>query len=81
MFETLRNHLTPFLNKEAIEIIDVSAKELGEDANDIYEKDLYESIGFQNGFKPWTDSRAVGMLGPLVALHTIERIEDVYFEA
>ena len=66
---------------ETIDIIDVSAKELGEDANQIYEKDLYESIGFQNGNKPWTDLSGIGMLGPLIILHTFERISGFYEEA
>lgn len=59
----------------------MSAKELGEIADNIYEKDLYESIGFQNGSKPWTDIRGIGMLGPLILLHTFERIKSYYSEA
>lgn len=42
------------------------------------DKHLYESIGFSNGLNPITDTRAVGVLGPLVIINFLERIELIY---
>ena len=44
----------------------------------LYEKDCYEAIGFQNGYAPYTDLRAVGLLGPLVIVNFFERLEMIY---
>ena len=42
------------------------------------EKHKYEDIGFQNGVNPITDTRAVGMLGPLIILNLFERLDKLY---
>lgn len=39
------------------------------------DKDLYEAIGFQNGMKPWTDCRAVGLLGINLLINFFENIQ------
>ena len=44
----------------------------------LYEKDCYEAIGFQNGYKPYTDLRTVGLLGPLVIVNFLERLDMIY---
>jgi len=59
--------------------------------NDKYfEKDITESVGFTNGFKPWEDiinqSNApdeinCGLLGLICALNFFERIDKIYEEA
>jgi hypothetical protein len=81
ILETLKNHVTPFLPDNLFNVIDVTAKELGENAENLYKKDLFEAIGFQNGFKPWTDFRGLGLLGPILMIHLFERIDKIYSEA
>ena len=49
--------------------ITVIAKELGDKANKLYNKDLYECIGFSNGFKPENDLKANGMFNLIVMTH------------
>ena len=44
--ESVKNHLTTFLPDNIVKIIDVTATEMGERADAIYKKDLYEAIGF-----------------------------------
>ena len=41
----------------------------------------WEYIGFQNGNKPQTDTRAVGILGPMIVLNFLERIWKIQDEA
>ena len=44
----------------------------------LIEKHIYESIGFQNGLNPITDTRAVGVLGPLMVINLFERLDRIY---
>ena len=45
------------------------------------DKDKWESIGFQNGNKPFTDCRAVGIGGLILIIEFLERVENMYMEA
>ena len=69
------------LQKKTLKIIDVTAKELGNKANKLYNKDLYECIGISNGFEPYNDFKANGMFNLIVMTHLFERIDDIYSEA
>lgn len=43
------------------------------------EKDIYETLGFQNGNKPWTDIReGTGILCLISLLNFIERTNEIY---
>lgn len=52
-----------------------------------FEKDITESVGFTNGYKPWEDlvdqqeEINCGMLGLICALNFFERIEKIYEDA
>ena len=45
------------------------------------DKEIYETLGFQNGLNPATDLRAVGMLGPIMIIHFVERVAKIYRHA
>tara|TARA_B110000285_G_C15059692_1_gene581648 strand:- start:669 stop:875 length:207 start_codon:yes stop_codon:yes gene_type:complete len=55
ILDTVRNYIILHLQIKTLDVIDVTAKELGDKANKLYNKDLYECIGFSNGFKPEND--------------------------
>ena len=42
------------------------------------DKDLYEAIGFQNGRKPWTDCRGVGLMGINLLISFFENINKAH---
>jgi len=42
---------------------------------------LYEAVGFQNGFKPWTDARAIGIMGLNLVKNFFHRVEVFYLDA
>ena len=44
------------------------------------DQDLYETIGFQNGAKPWTDCRAVGLMGINLLICFFENINKSHLE-
>ena len=47
----------------------------------LLDKEIYETLGFQNGLNPQTDLRAVGMLGPIMIINFINRIQRIYRHA
>ena len=51
------------------------------DHGQILRKDLYEAVGFQNGFKPWTDARAIGIMGLNLVKNFFYRVEVYYLDA
>ena len=69
MLDTVRNYIILHLQNKTLDVIDVTAKELGDKANKLYNKDLYECIGFSNGFKPENDLKANGMFNLIVMTH------------
>ena len=79
ILETLRAHLLS--NEQSTErtpsMIETHAKVLNLDQ----EKDKWESIGFQNGNRPYTDCRAVGIQGPILLIEFFEKIEKMFIEA
>jgi hypothetical protein len=42
---------------------------------------LYEAVGFQNGRKPWTDSRAIGIMGLNLVINFFYRVDVFYIDA
>ena len=55
MIETVRHYIILHLQTSTLKVIDITAKELGDRANKLYNKDLYECIGFSNGYEPYND--------------------------
>jgi hypothetical protein len=49
MLETVKNQIILHLQSKTLGIIDITAKLLGDAATKLYNKDLYECIGFSNG--------------------------------
>ena len=47
--------------------------------NIMFEKDINETVGFQNGFKPYTDFRTCGVFGAITLINFFERV-DLIFE-
>ena len=59
-----------------------ATKPLGQNHhNKLFQKDLFEAVGFQNGFKPWTDTRAVGIMGLNLVKNFFYRVEVFYSDA
>jgi hypothetical protein len=48
-----------------------------DDEHPIYQKELYEAVGFSNGLKPEHDLRAIGMLGPALLMKFIEKVKNI----
>ena len=76
---TVRNHISNFISKKTLNILD--ATHSLKDHNQILKKDLYEAVGFQNGFKPWTDARAIGIMGLNLVKNFFYRVEVFYLDA
>ena len=82
--------MTKYLPKEIQKVLEVSEKRENLDIfkqssvdsikNPIAEKDLYEAVGFQNGFQPHQDARAINMIGIVLLLNFFDRINLVYQE-
>ena len=64
----------PLETKKTLEI----AKTFITQKDYIFQKDLYESVGFINGNAPHYDLRAVGMIGLPIILNFFSRVEQVY---
>ena len=47
----------------------------------IFQKDLYESVGFLNGNAPHLDLRGVGMIGLTILFNFFAKIEGTYKES
>ena len=47
----------------------------------IHQKDLFEAVGFSNGKKPWTDGRAIGIMGLNLVKNFFYRVEVFYIDA
>ena len=43
----------------------------------IYQKELYQLVGFSNGFNPGADTRVTGLLGPVLFLQFFDKIESL----
>ena len=85
--KAFRNNMTRFLPREVTDVIEISndkklfkINENEELQNKIKEKDLYEAVGFQNGFQPHTDARGIGIFGVVVLNNFFDRINQVYTE-
>ena len=86
MLKSLRNNLTKFLPREVTKVLDVSndniifKSNVSTKVNAIREKDLYEAVGFSNGFSPQSDTRGIGMMGIVILNNFFDRINLIYHE-
>ena len=82
MLKTVRNHLAMHLSEDIIKVLSINCQKWTAEASEIFEKDIFEAIGFQNGYRPWSDIRErLGSLGLTMVIHFLERISKLYKNA
>ena len=82
LLETFKNHLAIHIQKETIKSLTLATQESEyELQQELFEKDIYETIGFSNGLKPYTDLRAVGTLGLVLLINFMKRINNIFQES
>lgn len=82
MLKTVRNHLAMHLSEDIIKVLSINCQRWTAEASEIFEKDIFEAIGFQNGYRPWSDIRErLGSFGLTMVIHFLERISKLYKNA
>lgn len=71
---TIKATLENYIPQDTME----SLKNRNSILKNLLDKDIYETLGFQNGLNPSTDLRAVGILGPAMIIHFLNRIQRIY---
>ena len=80
VLKSLRDYVMQFLPEKTKLMLEITKSDIFNN-DKIFQRDLYEAIGFQNGHAPETDLRAIGFIGLLIVVNLFTKIEIYYKEA